>query len=320
MNDEQIQHIALEQLRDYEKNAKWFKDYEGDKWQELLHSIETDGILHALVVEPAQDGCYRIISGHQRVRAARQLELQTVPCVIQAFVDEATTERKVIAANLIQREYTYAERLRMASRWLELEQRSKGGRPQKNSVQSAQSFAPRDKVCKELGLHTHDIAAINALKNLPKETQAAVWAWIEEQNPNKAAVRKYAASLKAENKRLKKSLSKLRNLSSKETQLKKEAQRLREMRTQHPEFAYMDEVLQAFEKARAFMTGELSRIAHLPLPPEAKNNETMRMYARMLVSILKDYMDCISKIFIEIEIPQTEDEESQEITRGNICA
>lgn len=64
-----------------------------EQWQmkDLLESIRANGIKEALVVTPVQQGeevKYEIISGERRYRAALELELAQVPCLIREYYSE----------------------------------------------------------------------------------------------------------------------------------------------------------------------------------------------------------------------------------------
>ncbi|MAY21672.1 MAG: hypothetical protein CMC74_02730 [Flavobacteriaceae bacterium] len=56
-----------------------------DQFEDFLKSIELDGILEPLIIQPLNDkeGEYEVVSGNRRLRAARELNLKEVPVVIQ---------------------------------------------------------------------------------------------------------------------------------------------------------------------------------------------------------------------------------------------
>ena len=65
---------------------KFFDQYELDK---LADSIATNGIIQPLAVRKLPDGKFEIIAGERRFRAAKQVGLRRIPCVIHT-VDEQT--------------------------------------------------------------------------------------------------------------------------------------------------------------------------------------------------------------------------------------
>lgn len=87
---------------------------------ELAASIRQDGVLHPLLVQPADDrGIYRIIAGERRWRAAQGAELRRLP----AFVlkrDDLGRRRVQLVENLQRVDLTAAERAQHVSLMREL--------------------------------------------------------------------------------------------------------------------------------------------------------------------------------------------------------
>ena len=80
-----IREISTSRLREYENNPR-NNDLAVEK---VKYSIERFGFLFPVVV----DMNYTIVCGHTRVRACREMGIQTVPCII---ADELTEEQKLI--------------------------------------------------------------------------------------------------------------------------------------------------------------------------------------------------------------------------------
>ena len=59
-------------------NEYFFDDISGKKWTAFVSSIENDGINEPIIITPESN---RIISGHQRVRAAKAIGLTEVPVI-----------------------------------------------------------------------------------------------------------------------------------------------------------------------------------------------------------------------------------------------
>lgn len=49
----------------------------------LVHGMQTHGFLEPMLVAPRPDGRYNIVGGHHRLRAAKQLGMKAVPCVVK---------------------------------------------------------------------------------------------------------------------------------------------------------------------------------------------------------------------------------------------
>ena len=74
------------------------KEFAKEALEDLANSIREQGILQPLVVRP-HDGHYEIIAGERRWRAAKLLELETVPVIIRE-ADDATTLELALVENL----------------------------------------------------------------------------------------------------------------------------------------------------------------------------------------------------------------------------
>ncbi len=70
-----------------------FKEYEGDKLQDLADSIKEHGILVPILVRPIEDDEfeYQIVAGHNRVNACKLLGIEEIPVNIRAMDDDTAT-------------------------------------------------------------------------------------------------------------------------------------------------------------------------------------------------------------------------------------
>lgn len=85
----ELQYIPVDKLA----RGKYQPRRQFDKipLQELAESIKSTGIIQPIVVRPsAETGCYEIIAGERRWRAAQLAELNDVPCLINHYTDEQT--------------------------------------------------------------------------------------------------------------------------------------------------------------------------------------------------------------------------------------
>ena len=87
-------NIAVSKLQPHPKNGYYFTDISGEKYEEVKRSIEVNGIRDAIKCTPA----FTVISGHQRLRIAKDLGLTEVPVEI-IDVDEWRAEYMLIAEN-----------------------------------------------------------------------------------------------------------------------------------------------------------------------------------------------------------------------------
>lgn len=75
-----IRDIDIDKLKENPDNH--FSKIEGEKWDEFLASVREYGVIVPLIVRPLDFGKYEIIAGHNRLRAAREVGLKTVPARI----------------------------------------------------------------------------------------------------------------------------------------------------------------------------------------------------------------------------------------------
>ncbi len=70
--------------------------FEPDALEDLIQSIREKGILQPLLVRPLREGCYQIVAGERRWRAAQAVGLEDVPVLIRDFDDSAVLESALI--------------------------------------------------------------------------------------------------------------------------------------------------------------------------------------------------------------------------------
>ena len=99
---EVIQGIAINSLFPFQNHP--FKLYTDERMQEMVDSIRENGVLLPILIRPRNNGDgYEIISGHNRVEAAKRAGLSEVPSFIKEMDDETATIA-MIDSNLRQRE------------------------------------------------------------------------------------------------------------------------------------------------------------------------------------------------------------------------
>ena len=88
----QIEHLALDALIPYARNARTHSD---EQTAQIAGSIREFGFTNPVLI----DGEGGIIAGHGRVMAARKLGLDNVPCIRLAHLTEAQKRAYIIADN-----------------------------------------------------------------------------------------------------------------------------------------------------------------------------------------------------------------------------
>ncbi len=71
------------------------KDFDQESLSELAASIKAHGLIQPIIVAKEQKG-YKIIAGERRWRAAKELRLKEIPCIIRSFEENKLLEIALI--------------------------------------------------------------------------------------------------------------------------------------------------------------------------------------------------------------------------------
>jgi len=99
-----IQDIEIDLLKAYHDHP--FTLYTGKRLSDMVESVKENGILNPIIILKKEDGAYEILSGHNRVNAARLANLKTVPCIVKENLSEEQAYTYVIETNLMQRSFS----------------------------------------------------------------------------------------------------------------------------------------------------------------------------------------------------------------------
>lgn len=117
MSDQTLTSVALSALKPHPKNSEYYDDVSGQDYENLRDSIQLDGIQAPIIV--AAD--MTIISGHQRYRVAKELDLPQVPVVIRSDItSEDDKVRNLIAANFGRSKNSEAKKRKAITDYVEL--------------------------------------------------------------------------------------------------------------------------------------------------------------------------------------------------------
>ena len=83
-----------------------FDLYEGQRLEDLVESVQANGVLVPIIVRPAGNGLYEILAGHNRVEASKILGLETVPAIVRDDLSDTEAMFVTIETNLIQRSFS----------------------------------------------------------------------------------------------------------------------------------------------------------------------------------------------------------------------
>lgn len=88
----QVEHIAINEILEYSKNARHISDSAIDA---VAASIAAFGFKNPIIV----DGNFEVIAGHTRLRAAKRLQMDTVPVIVADDLSPAAVKAYRLADN-----------------------------------------------------------------------------------------------------------------------------------------------------------------------------------------------------------------------------
>lgn len=137
-NSEEIKPIPLSELKPFEEQP--FKVLLDESMDELVESIQQNGVLSPIIARPHKDGGYEILSGHRRAKACELAGKTEVPVVIKNLDDNTATillvDSNLQRENILPSEKAFAYQLKLEA------MKRKAGRPtQENASQIATNFS-----------------------------------------------------------------------------------------------------------------------------------------------------------------------------------
>ena len=112
-----MQQINIDELKPHPRNNEFFDDMTGEKWNEFLESIRTSGVIEPIVITTDMV----IVSGHQRVRACKELGIPNIMCEIKTYKDEDSIIKDLLETNIRQRGDIGGSAKKVGRRIMELE-------------------------------------------------------------------------------------------------------------------------------------------------------------------------------------------------------
>lgn len=99
-----INTVSIKKLIHFKNHP--FKLYEDERFNDMVESITANGIIVPIIIRPINDEIYEILSGHNRVEAAKVAGLEDVPVIIRENLSDDEALLIVTETNLIQRSFT----------------------------------------------------------------------------------------------------------------------------------------------------------------------------------------------------------------------
>lgn len=169
--------IEINNLKEHPRNREFFDDIYGDRWEDFKQSVVRRGVVEPIVV--TQD--LLVVSGHQRVRACKEIGLLEIPCRITYYpdYDEKYNRTKddmiledLICTNIMQRGVGNVNPMKMAKCIQELE-RIKGIKVGRNQYDDKETITQKD-LANMIGLEERQLRHYKRLNDLIPELQTMV--------------------------------------------------------------------------------------------------------------------------------------------------
>lgn len=149
MSKEIIQ-VSTNVLKIHPRNAEFFDDIQGKEYEQFKQSISQDGILSPILVSPDMT----VISGHQRLKACKELGIDLVPIMIRDdLTDENEKLKLLLAANFGRTKNDDAKQRKIATEYVALCGFKHGeiGRGRKTS-DNQNSMLTQSEIASQLGI------------------------------------------------------------------------------------------------------------------------------------------------------------------------
>lgn len=130
VNEESAMEIEIKAISPFKGHP--FKVIADDKMEELINSVKESGVITPVLIRPAGENHYEMISGHRRMYAARKAGLSTVPAIVRDMTDDeaviAMVDANIQREELLPSEKAFAYKMKLNA------MKRQAGRPSKNNV------------------------------------------------------------------------------------------------------------------------------------------------------------------------------------------
>ena len=98
-----LRMLPIKKIRPFHDHP--FHLYEGERLEDMVASVREHGILNPVIVQEI-DGGYEMLSGHNRMNAAKLVGLKDIPAIVKTDLSEEEAYIYVIETNLMQRSFS----------------------------------------------------------------------------------------------------------------------------------------------------------------------------------------------------------------------
>ena len=165
-----MQEIKVNELKPHPKNDYFFDDMVGQKWTEFLDSVKTSGVIEPIVVTQNKV----IVSGHQRVRACKELGIQNIMADIRIYDSDDKVVKDLIETNLRQRGDISSSSLKMGRIICELERIYGVKRGNNQSTSPLDNSKTQEELANNLDVSLSEYHRYKKLTTLIPELQSLV--------------------------------------------------------------------------------------------------------------------------------------------------
>lgn len=166
-----MQLLNVSELIPHKKNEYFFDNMSGEPWMAFLDSIKTSGVIEPVIA--TQDKV--IVSGHQRVKACKELGIKQVWTDIRTYDSDDEILKQLIETNIRQRGIGNTNSVKLGRCIAELERiyGIKNGGDRKSDGHNVQ-LKTQDDLAKELEMSKKQMSRYKSLTELIPELQDAV--------------------------------------------------------------------------------------------------------------------------------------------------
>ena len=144
-------NISVDAIKVHPRNTEFFDDIGGTAYETFRDSIKEDGIVTPLIVA----GDMTLLSGHQRLKAAQDIGLASVPVVVRDdMVDEDEKLKILLVANFGRDKNDEAKQRKIAVEYVRLRGNPKGTNQHSRKADNRLSTLTQEQIAKELGIST----------------------------------------------------------------------------------------------------------------------------------------------------------------------
>ena len=158
----EIIYVSTNILKVHPRNAEFFDDIQGREYEQFKQSISQDGILSPILVSPDMT----VISGHQRLKACKELGINLVPIMIRDdLTDENEKLKLLLVANFGRTKNDDAKQRKIATEYVALCGGKHGDNQYKRSGDNRQSILSQDEIAEQLGVSPRTLREMLAIES-----------------------------------------------------------------------------------------------------------------------------------------------------------